>query len=194
MNSARNEPYLDILSVMYPKVDQLISLATTPGEQRPLIMCEYGHSMGNSPGNLKEYWEIIEANPRLRGGFIWDWVDQGIRRESEKGEEWFAYGGDFGDEPSSQSFCINGMIFPDRKVHPCLWEYKKVIQPVKVEAVDLLSGLVNVTNKYDFTKLDGLEIFWKLTSGWYHSPAGPVPSLEYCSRPIRNFDFAHQPT
>lgn len=140
--SARNEPYLDILSVMYPRLDQLIDLATVEGEQRPLIMCEYAHSMGNSPGNLKEYWEIIEAYPRIRGGFVWDWVDQGIRRIAENGEVWYAYGGDFGDEPSSLSFCHNGMVFPDRKVHPCLWEYKKVLQPVRVEPVDLLVGKV----------------------------------------------------
>ena len=100
-------------------------MATAPGETRPFIMCEYAHAMGNSPGNLKEYWEIIEAYPRLRGGFVWDWVDQGLRRTASSGETYFAYGGDFGDDPSDKSFCINGMIFPDRTVHPALWEYEK---------------------------------------------------------------------
>jgi beta-galactosidase/beta-glucuronidase len=90
--SARDEPYLDIVSVMYPPLSRLIDLATRPGETRPLIMCEYAHAMGNSPGNLKEYWDVIEAYPRLRGGFVWDWVDQGIRRVTEDGEVWYANG------------------------------------------------------------------------------------------------------
>jgi beta-galactosidase/beta-glucuronidase len=110
---------------MYPKLDHLISLTTKPGETRPFIMCEYAHAMGNSPGNLKEYWEIIDTYPRLAGGFIWDWVDQGIRQVTKDGEVWFAYGGDFGDEQSSKSFCINGLIFPDRQIHQSLWKLKK---------------------------------------------------------------------
>ena len=105
---------------MYPKLDALARAGQEPGETRPFIMCEYAHAMGNSPGNLKEYWEVIEAYPRLRGGFIWDWVDQGIRQVTEDGKEWYAYGGDFGDEPSSFSFCCNGIIFPTgRFIRPC---------------------------------------------------------------------------
>jgi beta-galactosidase/beta-glucuronidase len=125
-DAARNVPEMDIISTMYPTLEALVRFATVPGETRPFIMCEYAHAMGNSPGNLKEYWETIEAYPRLRGGFVWDWVDQGLRRKASNGEEYFAYGGDFGDEPSDKSFCINGMVFPDRTVHPALWEHKKV--------------------------------------------------------------------
>ena len=175
--SARNEPYLDIVSVMYPKVNHLVALAQQPGEMRPLIMCEYAHSMGNSPGNLKEYWEVIEAYPRLRGGFIWDWVDQGIRRVTEDGKEWYAYGGDFGDEPNHGSFCINGLIFPDRTIHPSLWEVKKVYQPVQVEAVDLLAGKVEVINKHFFSDLGGLTITWKLSADDGLLQAGQLPRL-----------------
>jgi beta-galactosidase/beta-glucuronidase len=162
--SARDEPYLDIVSVMYPPLDRLIDLATKPGETRPLIMCEYAHAMGNSPGNLKEYWDVIQAYPRLRGGFVWDWVDQGIRRVTEDGEVWYAYGGDFGDAPSNGSFCINGLIFPDRRPHPSLWELKKVLQPVKIEPIDLLVGKVEIHNKYFFSDLAGLDITWKLSA------------------------------
>jgi beta-galactosidase len=107
-DSGDRAPYLDILSKMYPKLDVLARAAQEPGETRPFIMCEYVHAMGNSPGNLKEYWEVIEAHPRLRGGFIWDWVDQGIRQVTKDGIEWYAYGGDFGDEPHSSTFCCNG--------------------------------------------------------------------------------------
>jgi len=142
-------PHVDIVSVMYPTVDQIIELAQTPGEIRPLIMCEYAHAMGNSPGNLQEYWDAIEAHPRLQGGFVWDWVDQGIRQAlprgyspgvTKEGVEWFAYGGDFGDDPNDGNFCINGLVFPDRVPHPALWEHKKVTQPVGVKPLDLLAG------------------------------------------------------
>src|SRR6266508_2245110 len=125
---------------------------------RPFIMCEYAHAMGNSPGNLKEYWEVIEAHPRLRGGFIWDWVDQGIRRVTDDGKVWYAYGGDFGDEPSGFSFCCNGIVFPDRSLHPAMWEVKKVYQPVRMETIDLSTGKVVVINRYSFSDLSGLDI------------------------------------
>jgi len=158
-------PYLDILSAMYPKLDALARAGQEPGETRPFIMCEYAHAMGNSPGNLKEYWEVIETHPRLRGGFIWDWVDQGILQMTKDGKQWYAYGGDFGDEPSSFSFCCNGIVFPDRSLHPAMWEVKKVYQPVQVDAVDLLVGKVAVINRYFFSDLSGLDLSWNLTSG-----------------------------
>jgi len=170
-------PYLDILSKMYPKLDVLARAAQLPGETRPFIMCEYAHAMGNSPGNLKEYWEVIEAHPRLRGGFIWDWVDQGIRQVSEDGKEWYAYGGDFGDEPSSLSFCCNGIVFPDRSLHPAMWEVKKVYQPVRMETIDLSTGKVVVINRYSFSDLSGLDITWKLTSGEHILQSGRLPKL-----------------
>jgi len=159
---ADDAPAVDIISVMYPTVERIVELAQIPGETRPLIMCEYAHAMGNSCGNLKEYWDAIEANKRLQGGFIWDWVDQGIRQVTEDGEEWFAYGGDFGDDPNDGPFCLNGVIFPDRQIQPALWEHKKIVQPVKVEAVDLLAGEVKVTNRHHFLDLSGFDIAWSL--------------------------------
>ena len=167
---------IDILSTMYPKVDDLARMAQVPGETRPLIMCEYAHAMGNSPGNLKEYWEVIESYPRLAGGFIWDWVDQGIRRNTD-GIEWFAYGGDFGDEPNSGSFCINGLIFPDRTIHPSLWEVKKVYQPVRVVPVDLPAGKVEVINCYAFSDLSGLDVTWTLSADDQVLQTGQLPRL-----------------
>jgi len=169
-------PEIDILSTMYPKVDDLARMAQVPGETRPLIMCEYAHAMGNSPGNLKEYWEVIESYPRLAGGFIWDWVDQGIRRNTD-GVEWFAYGGDFGDEPNSGSFCINGLIFPDRTIHPSLWEVKKVYQPVRVVPVDLPAGKVEVINRYAFSDLSRLDVTWTLSADDQVLQTGQLPRL-----------------
>lgn len=106
--SLEDAPAVDIVSVMYPTVERIIELAQIPGETRPLIMCEYAHAMNNSCGNLREYWDAVEAHERLQGGFIWDWVDQGIRQVAEDGEEWFTYGGDLGDDPNDGPYCIKG--------------------------------------------------------------------------------------
>jgi beta-galactosidase len=160
---AEDSPIVDILGPMYPPVAQIIAMAQKPGETRPVVMCEYAHSMGNSTGNLKEYWDAIRAYSRLCGGFIWDWVDQGLERETG-GVKWFAYGGDFGDQPNDGPFCINGLVGPDRFVHPGLIEYKKILEPVVVEPVDLSEGCVSMTNRYHFSDLSGLEIVWRVST------------------------------
>lgn len=170
-------PSMDVISCMYPSLDRLRELAEDPDENRPVIMCEYNHAMGNSNGNLKEYWETIRSYKRLRGGFIWDWVDQGLRKTSEDGEDYWAYGGDFGDEPNDKNFCINGVIWPDRTPHPGMWECKKVQQPVRVEAVDVLKGQLKVTNEYDFIDLSHLNITWELLQDGEVIESGQLPPL-----------------
>jgi beta-galactosidase len=171
-------PYVDVVSVMYPGVERIVNLAQIPGETRPVIMCEYAHAMGNSCGNLREYWDAIAANARLQGGFIWDWVDQGIRQVTEVGEAWFAYGGDFGDDPNDGPFCINGIVFPDRHVQPAMWECKKVMQPVEVVPIDLLLGKVQIVNAYHFSNLDGLDITWQLTADGRALQSGTLERLD----------------
>lgn len=155
-------PEVDILAPMYPSVDRILAMAQESEDARPIIMCEYAHSMGNAPGNLPEYWAAIAAYPRLQGGFIWDWVDQGLRRIEDDGTQWFAYGGDFGDEPNDGHFCINGLVWPDRQPHPGLWEVKKVHEPVTVEPVDLPSGRLRVHNQYAFIDLSHLALIWTI--------------------------------
>ncbi len=150
----------DVQSQMYTHPDQLIELGKPRKYDKPFILCEYCHAMGNGPGALKEYWDIFYSYKRLQGGFVWDWIDQGIRVANEEGEEFFAYGGDFGDEPNDAQFLINGLCFPDRTPSPGLIEYKKVIQPVKIEAADLAAGKLSVTNRYDFLSLSHLDIGW----------------------------------
>jgi beta-galactosidase/beta-glucuronidase len=179
-------PVVDIVSVMYPTLETLTELAHMPGETRPLIMCEYAHAMGNSCGNLREYWDAVETHQRLQGGFIWDWVDQGIRQVTEDGEEWFAYGGDFGDDPNDGPFCINGLLWPDRRVKPALWEYKKIVQPVKVEPIHLLAGELKITNAYHFSHLSGLDITWKLTAEGEVLQSGALPRLDTAPGKSRN--------
>jgi beta-galactosidase len=161
---AFDEPYVDMISRMYPSFEETERLASDPEERRPFVLCEYVHAMGNSPGSLKEYWQLVEKYPRLQGGFVWDWVDQGLRQETADGQVWYAYGGDFGDEPNDGNFCINGLVFPDRGVQPALWEVKKIYQPVGITAVNLTAGEVAVTNKQLFSSLEDLDVAWSLSA------------------------------
>ncbi|MCB8946758.1 MAG: DUF4981 domain-containing protein [Ardenticatenaceae bacterium] len=153
----------DVVCPMYPEVSAIIEYAKDETNDRPLIMCEYAHAMGNSCGNLKEYWEAIRTYQGLQGGFIWDWVDQGLVKVDENGVEYWAYGGDFGDTINDVNFCINGLIFPDRTPHPSLWEYKKVIQPILVADVDVLNGRIAITNDQYFTDLSGYNGRYELS-------------------------------
>ncbi|HZL76538.1 MAG TPA: glycoside hydrolase family 2 TIM barrel-domain containing protein, partial [Bacteroidales bacterium] len=160
------ERHTDIYCPMYPGFEQLEAYAKDEKSDRPLIMCEYAHAMGNSTGNLQDYWNIIEKYPKLQGGLIWDWVDQGILRTDENGEKYWAYGGDFGEEgvPSDGNFCINGLTWPDRTVKPGLIEVKKVYQYIGFEPVDLNTGLIRIKNKYDFTNLSEFNFDWEVVS------------------------------
>ncbi len=161
---AFDHPSVDVISLMYPHVEHMEALAQDVQDRRPILMCEYAHAMGNSPGGLKEYWEVIEAYPRVAGGFVWDWVDQGLRRRERRVGTWFAYGGDFDDVPNDGNFCINGLIWPHRVLHPSLGELKKMQEPVLVEPLDLEAGTFRVTNRYAFSDLSGLDVNWTLSA------------------------------
>ena len=128
----------------------------------PFILCEYAHAMGNGPGGLKDYWDVLYAYPRLMGGCIWEWIDHGIRTKTADGKEYYAYGGDFGDEPNDGNFITDGLVFPDRTPSPGLTEYKKVIQPVSIEAVDAAAGKFRLTNRYDYLSIDHLACTWQI--------------------------------
>jgi len=169
----------DVHSTMYPAVEWLElvgrreplparagrpALPVENFAHKPFICCEYAHAMGNGPGNLKEYWDVFYKYPTLQGGFVWDWIDQGLRKYTDDGEDYFAYGGDFGDEPNDRQFNINGLVFPDRTPSPGLVEYKKVLEPVLVEAVDLKEGKIALTNRLDFDTLDALHISWNIAA------------------------------
>ncbi len=148
----------DVFAPMYPVI-QTIKAYAAASPSKPLIMCEYAHAMGNSVGNLQDYWDVIESYPALQGGYIWDWVDQGIWAKDEKGQSYIAYGGDLGgkDLQNDANFCINGLISADRKPNPHLNEVKKVYQYIKFSPLNLLKGQVAVKNVYDFTNLDDVE-------------------------------------
>jgi beta-galactosidase len=174
---AFKESYVDVVSRMYPTVEALAELAEDD-DPRPVLMCEYAHAMGNSCGNLREYWDAVYAHKRLIGGCIWDWVDQGIKKVAEDGTEYWAYGGDFGDEINDRNFCVNGLVWPDRAPHPPLWEYKKVIQPVWLKLKNLAEGRIQVTNRCDFTNLSELGIEWRLEGDGKVLQSGKIPSMD----------------
>ncbi|KAL7120394.1 hypothetical protein ACP275_02G120100 [Erythranthe tilingii] len=172
----------DIVCPMYMRVWDIVKIAEDPSELRPLILCEYSHSMGNSNGNIHEYWEAIDSTFGLQGGFIWDWVDQGLLKESADGTKHWAYGGDFGDFPNDLNFCLNGLIWPDRTPHPALHEVKYVYQPIKVS---LKEGIIKITNTHYFDTTEALSFDWiihgdgiDLGSGLLSLPA-IVPQKSY---------------
>lgn len=154
----------DIVCPMYAGIDHLVWYGKSI-QHRPLILCEYAHAMGNSVGNLQDYWDVIEKYDNLQGGFIWDWVDQGLVKEDEEGNKYWAYGGDFGPEgtPSDANFCMNGLVRPDRTPNPSLHEVKKVYQYVKFAPV-LGENKLQITNNYDFISLDRFDILWEVKS------------------------------
>ncbi|WP_091166017.1 glycoside hydrolase family 2 TIM barrel-domain containing protein [Paenibacillus sp. 1_12] len=152
----------DVFSTMYNRIWQLHELGQREDLGKPHIICEYAHAMGNGPGGLKEYWDVFYAYKRLQGGFVWEWIDQGIRQWTADGVEFFAYGGDFDDHPNDSNFVIDGLVNPDRVPSPGLLELKKVIEPVVIEALDLQAGQLKLTNRYDFLHLDHLNLVWNV--------------------------------
>ena len=182
----------DIICPMYPSVEKTIKL-TKMYQDRPVILCEYSHAMSNSNGNIHLYWEAFrdEKLPRLAGGFIWDMIDQGLRRkDASSGREYFAYGGDFGDSINDRQFCINGLFSPDREEHPSVHEIKYLQQPIKIESLRKGATRIFITsphevqlrliNNFSFRTLDEIDWFWSIKSDMSHdeiyiSAVFPVP-------------------
>ncbi len=154
----------DIFCPMYSTPADLLKYANDPSADRPMIMCEYAHAMGNSLGNFKEYWDIIEKYDILQGGCIWDWVDQGFAEVDENGRKFWAYGGDYGPKgtPSDDNFLINGIIFPDRTTKPHTEEMKKIYQNIKFSMPE--SGKLEVKNWNYFIDLSGYNFRYEIVS------------------------------
>jgi beta-galactosidase len=171
------ERHTDIWCPMYARIDYMVKYAQNPNNDRPLIQCEYAHAMGNSVGNLQDYWDAIESYPILQGGFIWDWVDQGLVKTNELGVNYYGYGGDWGPPgtPTDGNFCINGLVFPDRTPHPSLKEVKKVYQYIKFKADDLKEGMLQISNGYAFTSLGGFNLDWQIEGDGQVVSKGSMP-------------------
>ncbi len=161
--SAGENENTDIVCPMYPAMQYMKSYAASD-KKRPFIMCEYSHAMGNSNGNFQEYWDVIMSNKKMQGGFIWDWVDQGLKRTTPDGRVYWAYGGDLGGYAlqNDENFCANGLVASDRSIHPGLYEVKKGYQDILFNAKDIAKGSITIFNLFNFTNLDNYSFKWQL--------------------------------
>ncbi|MBR3087114.1 MAG: DUF4981 domain-containing protein [Kiritimatiellae bacterium] len=167
----------DIVTPMYPQIEgQMLRWARDVADDRPMINCEYAHAMGNSCGGLADYWRAIRATHGLQGGFIWDWVEQGILRPGSG--DW-GYGGDFGDEPNDVNFCCNGMVNPDRAPKPQLWDAKRILQPLAFSLADARLGVVRAENRDCFRNArEWLEATWVVETDGRAVARGRVAALD----------------
>ncbi|GAC1639021.1 MAG: glycoside hydrolase family 2 TIM barrel-domain containing protein [Herpetosiphon sp.] len=224
----------DVISQMYTSVPHVVAFGAGIGDvgdetqgkplvlrseyaEKPFFLCEYGHAMGNGPGGLTDYWDAFKHYDRLLGGCIWEWIDHGIRTTTPDGCGYFGYGGDFGDEPNDGNFVCDGLLFPDRTPSPGLTEYKKVLEPVSVELLELGTdgARIQLHNRYDFVVLDHLHASWELTEDGIVTSAGvfilppvqpsasasvAIPYVEPCPTPgaiyhlTLHFTLAHATT
>lgn len=164
---AEREWNTDIYCPMYLTPSQIAAYAQSEDADKPLILCEYAHAMGNSLGNFADYWEVIDSYDKLQGGFIWDWVDQGFAATTPDGKPYWAYGGDYGPEgtPSDDNFLINGMVFPDRREKPQTAEMKHVYQNMKFSLTNRQKGELAVKNTNYFIPLSEYNFTYTVTAG-----------------------------
>lgn len=160
----REAEVVDMISTMYSSTEKMDGFGKTEST-KPRLICEYAHAMGNGPGGLKEYQDVFYKYENIQGGFVWEWIDHGIYMEDEEGKPYYAYGGDFGDYPNNFNFCIDGLVFPDQTPSPGLIEFKKVIEPVKIEWHNSEAGEIAVKNMLDFISLDDYILLWEAVAG-----------------------------
>ncbi|MEI8095544.1 MAG: glycoside hydrolase family 2 TIM barrel-domain containing protein [Spirochaetales bacterium] len=160
-NPSRGYPSVDVISHMYTSPEVWKKLADTDKTGKPFLLCEYAHAMGNGPGVFTEYWDLFWNHKRMQGGFVWEWADHGLEQHTD-GKKWWAYGGDFGDEPNDGNFVCDGLVFADRTPSPALLELKAHAAPIAVKALDLNSGRFTVRNRHDFAGLEGYSLDWAL--------------------------------
>ena len=174
--SARERHVTDVVCPMYAAIDTITQWAqwaeTSEEDDRPLIVCEYSHAMGNSNGSIADYAAAFQSEPALAGGFIWDWRDQGLSEIDDRGRHYWAYGGHFGDRPNDANFCINGLVGPDGVPHPGLIEVAWAYRPVAVTAVR--GRRVRVTNRNAFASLQGLTGTWSVVVDGYVVESGTL--------------------
>jgi len=166
----------DVTCPMYPPISAIVGHARSGLQRHPLIMCEYSHAMGNSNGTLAEYWDAIESTPGLQGGFIWEFRDHGLVQKLPDGRTRWAYGGDFGEQPHDGTFVCDGMVWPDRRPKPAMWEHKRLAAPVRVggSAADIAAGRIEISNHQHFTDLGWLRAHYSLAVDGKESAGGPV--------------------
>ena len=154
----------DLTCPMYPEIEAIVDHARSGAQRHPLILCEYSHAMGNSNGTLAEYWDAIESTPGLQGGFIWEWWDHGLVQTLPDGTTRWAYGGDFGEAPHDGNFVADGLVWPDRRPKPALWEHRALASPAAIagDERDVLHGRIEVHNRGDVRDLGWLRAHYEL--------------------------------
>lgn len=194
---SRTEGVSDIYCPMYARIWRLRE-HVNQRQKRPLILCEYAHAMGNSVGNLQDYWDLIYKYDQLQGGFIWDWVDQTFRKKNTDGNSIWAYGGDLGfiGVPNDSNFCANGLVTADRKLHPHIHEVKKVYQNILFEPLAFTNNQLSVTNRFFFTSLDDYSFRWiieadgkEIRKGTGNFPEILVGETKAIQFPVENISF-----
>lgn len=193
---AYDAPEVDVVSTMYPTVcaeegtrsehPSIEEEGQNATDGRPYFMCEYIHAMGQGPGNIQEYWDMIWKYPRLIGGCAWEWVDHGILT-FEGDEPYFAYGGDFGDQPNDSVFCIDGLNDPERNPHTGLLEYKHVLRPVVSDAVDLQQGKVRLTNRLFHSDASMIRCIYSVTCDGKTVTSGDLDVLDIAPQASRDY-------
>ena len=177
----------DVIAPMYPTVNAIKEYAKSAKADRPLIMCEYSHAMGNSNGTLAEYWEAIEATRGLQGGFIWEMWDHGPVQTLADGTKRNAYGGDYGEVKHDGNFCCDGMVFPDRTAKPAMHEFKTLAAPVVITGVKAATGQFKVFNKHFFKDLSEYQLQWNITCDGEILDSGVVKLPKVAPRKNANF-------
>jgi beta-galactosidase len=181
---AELRPHTDIYCPMYARIEDIVGYAKQR-QDRPLILCEYSHAMGNSLGNLQDYWDAIERYPQLQGGSIWDWMDQGMRKTLPDSRLSYGCANDFDPNRKEESFCCDGVLFSDRAITPKAFEVKKVYQNIGFKPADLAAGKVEIVNKFFFTNLMGYEFLWSVAEGGTEVEAGDLGRLDIGPRESR---------
>ncbi len=179
----------DVVCPMYPTIDNIILWSQTDRGNRPMILCEYSHTMGNSNGSLSDYWAAFEKYPGIQGGFLWEWVDHGILYTGKDGKSYWLYGGDFGDVPNDANFCTDGIVWPDRTPHPALFEFKYLAQPLKVSRVDGSGYRFRLTNQHDFISLSYFAGRWELLHDGVVTQAGELSGLDIAPHESKIFEL-----
>ena len=169
---------IDLYSNMYPSLETLQNYIDNDPD-KPYLMCEYSHAMGNGPGDLEDYWQFIQANEIMSGGFVWEWCDHAVYAgEAENGKVKYLYGGDHGEFPHDGNFCVDGLVYPDRRPHTGLLEYKNIHRPVRVVSYDEKSGQMILHNYMDFVSLsDYLTISYELNCDGEIVSSGRIEKL-----------------
>lgn len=180
----------DILSFMYWPADDMVALTKNKKIDLPVFLCEYSHAMGNGPGDLKEYWDAIYKNDKFFGGCVWEFTDHSAAiGEDRIANPKFTYGGDFNDETHDKNFCVDGLVYPDRRVHSGLLEYKQAIKPFAVENVDFDSCTFKIKNLRQFTSLSNTSLFWSFTQRGEVKRSGLIPALNIAAGRSMQYKF-----